>query len=120
MSSSSTSCDRRAGKRPIRSSSSSRTVSPSAATWRSPPTCSRSVGGMRTVVMPAPPSCGLPRPGAELDVVDVLRDRRVVAADGAVRVAADRDLAELRGERVEEEETPYERLADAERELQRL
>src|SRR6185503_9534363 len=68
----------------------------------------------------APPSCGLPRAGAELDVVDVLGDRRVVAADGAVRVAADRDLAQLRRERVEEEQAPHERLTDAERELQRL
>ena len=58
--------------------------------------------------------------GAELDVVDVLGDRGGLAADRARRVAAELDLAELRHERVEEEQPADERLADAEAELQRL
>ena len=57
---------------------------------------------------------------AELDVVDVLGDRRVVAADRAVGVAAHRDLVERRPERVEEEQSPGERVAAAEDELERL
>src|SRR6266542_6166981 len=43
-----------AGKRTARSSSSSRTVSPSASTSRSPFVSSRSVGGILTTLMPAP------------------------------------------------------------------
>ena len=57
---------------------------------------------------------------AELDVVDVVGDGRVVAADRALGVAAEADLRELRLERVEEEQAADERLADPERELQRL
>jgi hypothetical protein len=62
-------------------------------------------------------SCGLPRAGAELDVVDVVRDRRVLAAHGAVGVAADPDLVKLPCERIEEKEPANQRLADAERQL---
>ena len=61
-----------------------------------------------------------PRALAELDVVDVLGDRRAVAADRARRVAAERDLGEGAGERVEEEQATDQRLADPERQLQRL
>ena len=50
------------------------------------------------------------RAGAELDVVDVVGDGRVVAADRALRVAAQRDLGELRLEGVEEEQ-PADRAA---------
>src|SRR3954447_5039418 len=53
---------------------------------------------------------------AELHIVDVLGDRRVLAADRAVRVAAEIDLVELALERVEEEQPARERLADPERE----
>src|SRR5207248_10920439 len=65
-------------------------------------------------------SGGLPGAGAELDVVDVVRDRRVLAADGAGRIAADRDLVELRGQRVEQEQPADKGFADSEQELQRL
>src|SRR5437667_9324081 len=43
-----------AGKREARSSSRSRTVVPAASTSRSPSVSSRSVGGIRTTLMPAP------------------------------------------------------------------
>src|SRR5919202_5292374 len=75
---------------------------------------------MRTVVIERPPSRVLPRTGAELDVVDVVGDGRALAADRALRVAPDRHLVELRGERVEQEQPADERLADPERELERL
>ena len=58
--------------------------------------------------------------GAELHVVDVLGDRRVLAADRAVRVAPERDLRERRAERVEQLQPPDQRVADLEHELQRL
>src|SRR5262249_14325824 len=57
---------------------------------------------------------------AELDVVDVVRDRRMLAADRAVRVALDHDLVERSGKRVEEEEPAGERVARADHELERL
>ena len=57
---------------------------------------------------------------AELDVVDVLGDRRRLAADRAGGVAAELDLGEGGRERVEEEQTADERVADPERELDRL
>src|SRR5581483_9151760 len=57
---------------------------------------------------------------AELDVVDVLGDRWRLAADRAVRVAAQLHLGERGSERVEEEQPAGERLADPERELDRL
>ena len=69
-----------------------------------------SVGGMRTVVIG----------GAELHVVDVLGDRRVVPADRALGIATDRDLGERGRERVEEQQPPDQRVADAERQLERL
>src|SRR5256885_9793685 len=58
--------------------------------------------------------------GAELDVVDVLRDRRRVAAHRTVRVAPEFHLRELARERVVEEQPADEGLADPERELERL
>src|SRR5207245_1435817 len=125
-----------AGNFTARSSSSSRTVPPSASTSRSPPVCSRSVGGILTTLMPAPvpakpapPLLGRLRraygsrvstAGAELDVVDVLGDRRRFAADRAGGIAAQRDLVERRGQRVEEEQAADQRRADSQRELQRL
>ena len=66
---------------------------PTPGTSRSPPVAARSVGGIRTFVHA--PSCRRCRDSrAELDVVDVLGDRRVLAADGAGRVAPERDLGE--------------------------
>src|SRR5512133_2793250 len=121
-----------AGNLAARSSNTSRTVPPSTSTSRSPPASSRSVGGILTMLIRGPPgppgnaqhflgfSRVAPDAGAELDVVDVLRDRRRVAADGAARVAPQRDLVEGRRQRVEEEQPADERVADAERELQRL
>src|SRR6185503_6119613 len=47
-----------------------------------------------------------------------LRDRRGLAADRARWVALDRDLVERRAERVEQEQPPLKRLADAEQQLQ--
>src|SRR6266542_5854732 len=66
-----------------------------------------------------PWSCRLPCARAELDVVDVLRDRRMLAADRAVRIATELDLVELGRQRVEEQQPADERLADPERELER-
>src|SRR5207247_5509438 len=48
-------------------------------------------------------SCRFPCSGTELDVIDVVGDRRVLAADRALRVAAKLDLVELGRERVEEQ-----------------
>src|SRR5436190_13835565 len=62
----------------------------------------------------------MPDPRAELDVVDVLRDRRVLAADRAVRVAPQLHLRELARERVVQQEAADKRVADPERELQRF
>ena len=56
-------------------------------------------------------------PCAELDVIDVLGDGWLVAADRAGRVAAKPDLGEGCGERVEEQEPADERVADPEGEL---
>src|SRR5712691_1926449 len=148
-----------AGNFTARSSSSSRTVPPSASTSRSPPVSSRRVGGILTTLMPAPapakpaPPLFLPlrrrqsrhlrslagsaestpagrlrraygscvRPsGAELDVVDVLGDCRRLAADRAGGIAAERDLVERRGQRVEQQQAADQRIPDPERELQRL
>src|SRR4051794_36532341 len=44
----------------------------------------------------------------------------MLAADRAVRIALDPHLVELAGERVEDEQPPDQRVADPERELQRL
>src|SRR5260221_14094051 len=57
---------------------------------------------------------------AELDVVDVLGDGRVLAADRAGWVALHDPLVECRVEGVEEEQPTGQRLADAEDQLQRL
>ena len=56
----------------------------------------------------------------ELDVVDVLGDRRRLAADRALRILAERDLRERRCQCVEQEQPAREPVADAERELERL
>src|SRR6476620_7882143 len=111
---SSTSWCRSAGKRLSRSSSSSRTLPPSAGTSRAPPTSPRSWVGSGSG------SCVRRPPAAELDIVHVLGDGGAVATDRAVRVAAKIDLAELGRQRVEEEQPPDQRLADPEAELQRL
>ena len=63
---------------------------------------------------------GLPPERAELDVVDVLGDRRVVAAHRAVGIAPHRHLVECRAERVERAQPPCERVATVEDQLQRL
>src|SRR5436309_3061505 len=124
---------------PLVGSSSSR---PGSSSTR-PPVSVRSVGGMRTrltlplrrerYLSPQPSqvrrvsdsdlrrkSCVCPYALAELDVVDVLRDRGRLPADGARRVAADLHLGEGGRERVDEEEAAHERLADPERQLERL
>src|SRR3989304_3066889 len=57
---------------------------------------------------------------AERIVIDQLGDRRVVAADGTVGVAADLERAHLHRERVDDEQAAVERLADVPDELERL
>jgi hypothetical protein len=54
------------------------------------------------------------RDAAELLVVDQLRNRRVLAADRAVRILAELHLAEAHVQRVVEEEPSDERLTDPE------
>src|SRR5438093_2624302 len=73
--------------------------------------------GCRDRRMLTQPLCGR---GAEPFVVDVFGDGRMLAARGALRIAAELDLAEARLERVEEEEASDERLADHEQQLDRL
>src|SRR3954451_12801860 len=82
---------------------------------------------MRTVVMRVSASPWLSWPGAggassraELGVVDVFGDGRVLAADGACGVLLQPDLAELGRERVEEQQPADQRLADPEQQLDRL
>src|SRR6186713_696162 len=55
---------------------------------------------------------------AELFVIDQLADGRIVAAKRALRVAADFDDAELKGERIVEKKAVDQRLADVEDELE--
>src|ERR1700676_4837568 len=57
---------------------------------------------------------------AELFVIDELMNCRVVAANRARRIPAQPQLAEAHAQRVEEQETPGERFADAENELDRF
>src|SRR5919204_1485295 len=54
---------------------------------------------------------------AEALVVDVLGDRRMLPAGGALRIAPEPHLAEASLERVVQQVTPDERLADPEKEL---
>src|SRR6187431_1672058 len=49
-----------------------------------------------------------------------IRDRRVLAAERALRVATQLDLAEAHAEGVVGEQTPDQRLTDAEQQLDRL
>src|ERR687893_548318 len=60
------------------------------------------------------------RDAAELLVVDKLGDGRVLAADRAVRVLAERHLAETHAEGIVEQQTPDEGLAYTEDELDGL
>src|SRR5881275_199899 len=62
----------------------------------------------------------MPHSLAELDVVDVIRDRRALAADRTGRVSAELHLVELAGERVVEEQATDQGVADPEHELERL
>ena len=66
-------------------------------------------GGIRTTVM----RCSVPA-GAELDVVDVLGDRRVLATDRALGVLPDRDLVEGGVESSKRRKATGEGLADLE------
>src|SRR5712692_2082988 len=58
--------------------------------------------------------------GAEPLVIDVIGDRWMLAADRALRIAAQTDLAEAALERVVQEVPADERLADPEKQLDRL
>ena len=57
---------------------------------------------------------------AELVVVDQFFDGRVRAADGAVGILAELEVAEVHAQRVDQQEAADERLADAEDELDDL
>src|SRR5215213_1831486 len=106
-----------AGRRVDTSSSSSRNVAPEAWTSRAPPASSRRTGGTLTVLT----ACAAGRSSrAELDVVDVLGDRGVLAADGAVGLALDANLEEVGRERVDVQEPADQRVADPDRQLDRL
>ena len=63
---------------------------------------------------------GFRRDAAELFVINQRRDRRLLAADRALRIAPQTQLAELHVERVEQQQTPHERSPLAQRELQNL
>src|SRR6478672_1639106 len=106
--------------RSLRSSSSSRTVVPDASTSRAPPASARSTGGTLTTLIRRQLDGAACSSTAELDVVDVLGDRRLLAAHRAVRAALDLHLGELGREGVEEQEPADERLADAGGQLDRL
>src|SRR5215213_1719021 len=106
-----------AGRRVDTSSSSSRNVAPEAWTSRAPPASSRRTGGTLTVLTAR--AAGRSS-RAELDVIHVLRDRRVLAADRAVGLALDAHLEEVGRERVDVEEPADERLAHADGELEGL
>src|SRR5712692_9829075 len=58
--------------------------------------------------------------GAEALVVDVVGDRRMLAADRALWIAAQTDFAEAALERVVQEIAAHKRLADPEHELDRF
>src|SRR5438067_6333060 len=85
--------------------------------WRSIGASADDTGSARRWFGPLRRGCVLGLPlrgrGAEAFVVDVLRDRRMLAAGRAVRIAAQLDLAERRVERVEQEVPADERLTDA-------
>jgi hypothetical protein len=72
------------------------------------------------MVLPAPPPGLLRHDAAEGLVVDEPGDGRVLAAQRALRVLADADLAVLHVERVVDHERADERLADAGEQLDRL
>src|SRR5579871_836729 len=110
------------------SASTAATVGASLSTARSPPVVSRRIGGMRTLtaisllqgMTASADQRRLARQAAELHVVDQLRDRRVVAADRALRVAAQLHLAELHRQRVEQQQPPGQGLAQPQNQLDRL
>src|SRR6266852_3946607 len=93
---------------------SSRSVEPSAATLRSPPTVGRSMEGTRTLAK------GCNRYATERLVVDQLVNRRVVAAQWAGGVARDLHLAELHAQAIEQHQPVHQRIAEIEDELDRL
>src|SRR5437667_2614562 len=98
---------------------SSRSVAPSAATMRSPPTVGRSMEGTRTFAIAALTQRRNWR-GAERLVVDELVDGRIVTAQRAVRIARDAHLAELHAQAVEQHQPIHQRIAQVEDELDRL
>src|SRR5207244_12726553 len=57
---------------------------------------------------------------AESLVVDQLRDTRMIAAHGAIRIFSQSQLTELHSQRVEEQQPADERLANASDQLDRL
>src|SRR6266545_4936463 len=106
------------GKRRSRSASSSPIVLPSPCTTFSPCVWTRSGAGTRTSTIS--PSGGSHRAAAERLVVDQLLDGRVVAAERALRIAADLDLAELHRQRIVEEQAVHQWLAQPQDQLHRL
>src|SRR3954452_7201843 len=101
-----------------RSASSSPTVLPSPRTSFSPWVWTRSGEGTRTSTISA--SGGGHWPAAERLVVDELADGRVVAAERALRIAADLDLAELHRQGIVQKQAIHQRLAQPQNQLDRL
>src|SRR5260370_3085586 len=93
---------------------SSRSVAPSAATLRSPPTVGRNMDGTRKLAK------GCNRCATECLVVDQLVNGRVVAAQPTRRVARDLHLAELHAQAVEHHQSIHQRIAQVENQLDRL
>src|SRR5437868_4528747 len=95
---------------------SSRSVEPSAATTRSPPTVGRNMLGTRTLAIYRSTERRHGRTAERL-VIDELVDGRVVAAQRAVGIARNFDLAEFHAQAVEEQQAVHQRLAQAKQQL---
>ena len=74
----------------------------------------------RHLLRKAGSSIAIASQAAKLLVINELCDRGILAADGTSRILLQLELAELHIEGVEVEQSPRQRLADAENELERL
>src|SRR5690242_9716107 len=107
----SSNCPAKPGCRRSTLSISSRSVVPSAATIRSPPTVGRSMAGTRTLAICRSAQRRY-RGATERLVVDELRNGGVIAAERAVRIARDLHLAELHAQAVEQQQPIDQRIAE--------
>src|SRR5579859_615026 len=114
------SCPAKPGWRWSTSLISSRSVAPSARTLRSPPTVGRNMDGTRTFAISNHSAQRRNRRTAERLVVDELVDRRIVAAQRAIRIARDPDLSELHAQAIEQHQPVHQWVAQVENELDRL